>query len=85
MSKRTLERFSVSALFAGALLLPPLQAHAGDSSAGNDWRYDASLYRWGAGVGGSGDVDVGFDTVVNSLNIDNLNLSGPLVAAHLHQ
>ena len=79
MTNRVLDRFSRSALFASALLLPPLQAHAGDPRAGDDWRYDASLYLWGAGVGGetasrrnpggSSDIDVGFDTVLNNLNM----------------
>ncbi len=79
MKKRMLHRLSLSVLFVGALFMPPVNARAADPATGDDWRYDASLYLWGAGVsgktafdrnlGGSSDIDLGFDTIINNLNM----------------
>ena len=78
MKNSMLPRISRSALYAAALLVPASNAQATDPGTGDDWRYNASLYLWGAGVGGetafdrnlggSSDIDVGFDTVIENLN-----------------
>lgn len=59
--------------------MPPVSTQAADPGTVDDWRYKASLYLWGAGIGGetasgrnpgsSSDFDVGFDTILNSLNM----------------
>jgi len=73
-------------LCAGALLLGPAPLVAGESTASDDWQYAASVYLWGAGIKGEtatgSEVDVGFDTLVENLNmLDNISFSGPLLAA----
>ncbi len=63
------------ALCAGVLAAGPFNANAGADAplAGYDWEYSASIYLWGAGINGTtaggADVTVGFDTLIENLNM----------------
>lgn len=65
-------------LYAVALSIAPLAAQATDAGADDEWRFNGSLYLWGAGVEGSkasrfgapsSDFDLSFDSVISNLNM----------------
>ncbi len=63
-------RFAIM-LFLLAAAIPSICA-AGEPVQSTDWQFNASLYMWGAGIGGEtpqGDtIDVGFDDLLDNLN-----------------
>jgi hypothetical protein len=58
-----------TAAWAGALSF----ASANVAAAADEWQYSGTLYVWAAGIKGEtvrgADVDVGFDTLINNLNM----------------
>jgi hypothetical protein len=50
-----------------------MTARAAEPATDEDWRYSASVYLWGAGLNGEtaagSEVDVGFDTLIQNLDI----------------
>jgi hypothetical protein len=62
---------SITAFTAGALSVAPISGLVADGQ--DDWHYQAMLYFWTAGIegetAGGAEVDVGFDTLINNLNM----------------
>jgi hypothetical protein len=62
---------SLTTLMLGALCVAPIGGLAADGP--HDWEYQATLYFWAAGINGEtaggADVDVGFDSLINNLNL----------------
>lgn len=72
MTRTILRQQSLGTLLAASALAGmPLSAPAGDSAG--DWQYSAALYLWAAGIdgetAGGAEVDVGFDTLIDNLNM----------------
>jgi hypothetical protein len=66
--------YRLAPLIGAALLTAaPLGARAGENDSGDDWRYAATVYLWGAGIDGQtvtgSDVNVSFDTLLDNLNM----------------
>jgi len=63
----------VPLICAGALACASITAGAEETALGDDWRYSASIYLWGAGIKGEtaagSVVDIGFDTLISNLNM----------------
>jgi hypothetical protein len=74
MKSSWLSKISSVIFLTGMLTLAmPSSVFAGESMDPDDWSYTASIYLWGAGIGGTtssgGNVDVSFSTIVENLDM----------------
>lgn len=71
MMRRRHVSLSITAFTAGALSVAPISGLVADGQ--DDWHYQAMLYFWTAGIegetAGGAEVDVGFDALINNLNM----------------
>ena len=65
-------------LMAGMLALTMSLAQAADESGGDDWQFDAALYLWGGGIGGTtsggDDIDISLSDLLDNLDMAFMGL-----------
>jgi hypothetical protein len=69
----TMRKLALSCLASTLVLSAALPVHAAETPTDNDWHFGASLYFWGAGIGGEttngGDIDIGFNDILENLDM----------------
>jgi len=73
MKTKNSGRLRLPLLVTCALACAASGVRAQDAAAADRWQYGATLYLWGAGIGGEtaagAEFNVGFDTLIENLNM----------------